>query len=785
MKNFASTIALVLALIGFTNLNATHFAGGEIFYEHIAGTVRDYKVTLILYGDLNGAAALPPNATINYSSSCNAGGAVTWNNSQGVTGFNYNRAPLRVQSAYDCASVSAPGAVDIYSLSYQGTITLPANCNDWAFYWDGCCRNNAITNLQTPGGRSFLIVAKLNNNLGQNSSPVFFTPPVKQFCLKGQNDPPFQWPQSALESDGDSISYALTNPLQAPYTGTPIPFVNGFSVNQPMTTWNGIHLDPATGVFTFLPSQIEVDVFKVDVNEYRLDSNSGIWLFVGSTTREIQVPIVSQCDQSTAGGPKINVSLPGFSTGSITANELSDVYGFDVASNDSFIDPASNLLTYDVPIIEYNCFDSEITLEFDIHVQNSSISPDGNEFRLVGPDGKLRPIISAEASSSQNNPVESDVIKLTLHKKLDENGIYVLYVKRGGDANTLTNTCGFELSPFYAMLIDVKNCPVLDYSLDNLTVVNDKDRRIDWSITDPSYLQPGLFNYWQIGMTVGGATYVRTLNDINARSFTDTEEFFPDQVDHQNFEYWVQLVQNADFKAPAENTLITVKLREGRTVHGPRSSTVNFAWNAYNAFDKDSTLTEYQMYQRECNPSDSSFIGNWEKYRGQNTNYFFQDFDVDNATPAAEGLFAFKVEATDNSNPPPVGWISESNWLYVLVEYIPPVDDKIVDLHAPNVFTPNDDSQNDRFYITGVNGGKEYSEAQLSVFNRWGQLVYEDNNFAARNNAQQGWDGTSVYTGEKLSDGVYYYTVKFRDAATGAVEDLQGSVTLLGATGTK
>lgn len=765
-------LAFTAMLIAFSyDARASHLAGGEIFYEHVAGTVRDYKVTLIIYRDVSGIP-LGNTANLSYSSSCNSGGSQSLNATPGTT----LNAP--VTGAYPCVSLNTPGSVGFSSYSYQGTITLPANCNDWVFYWSSCCRNPAITNINFPSGQGFLIQAKLNNNLGQNSSPVFITPPVKQFCLKGQNDPPFNWSQAAIEADGDSIVYAKGAPLDDPFPGTPIPWAPGYSINDPMSTWNGIALNDATGTFSFQPSQIEVDVFKVDVNEYRFDAALTQWVFVGSTTREMQVPILSACDQSTAAGPQINTSLPGFSTGNITADSLSNVYFHDTVSNAWSI--VNGKQVYDVPVIDYNCFDDEVTLRFDIQIDISSISPDGNEFRIVGPDGILRPVIEATWKIGAS-PIETDEVYLKLHKKLDENGLYVLYVKRGADGNTLLNECGFELDAYYTMLINVQNCPVLEYSLDNLTVENDKDRRIDWSITDPSYLQPGLFNYWQIGMTVGGATYVRTLNDINARSFTDTEEFFPDQVDHQNFEYWVQLVQNADFKAPAYGTLITVRLRgEDQTFHGPKSSTIHFGWNAYNGFDKDSTLTEYQMYQRDCNPADSTFIGNWEKYQGQNTNYFFQDFDIDNASTAAEGLFAFKVEATDNSNPPPAGWISESNWLYVLVEYIPPVDTALPDLFAPNVFTPNDDNQNDRFYITGVNGGREYRDVQLSVFNRWGQLVYEDNNFAARNNPQQGWDGTSIYTGEKLADGVYYYTVKFSDPSTGTTEDLQGSVTILG-----
>jgi hypothetical protein len=76
-----------------------------------------------------------------------------------------------------------------------------------------------------------------------------------------------------------------------------------------------------------------------------------------------------------------------------------------------------------------------------------------------------------------------------------------------------------------------------------------------------------------------------------------------------------------------------------------------------------------------------------------------------------------------------------------------------------------------------------YSEIQLSVYNRWGQLVYEDPNFGYRNSSQQGWDGTDIYTGKRVSDGVYYYVATLSDPLTETKKELQGSVTILGQSG--
>ncbi|MBK6775874.1 MAG: choice-of-anchor L domain-containing protein [Flavobacteriales bacterium] len=62
----------------------------------------------------------------------------------------------------------------------------------------------------------------------------------------------------------------------------------------------------------------------------------------------------------------------------------------------------------------------------------------------------------------------------------------------------------------------------------------------------------------------------------------------------------------------------------------------------------------------------------------------------------------------------------------------------------PNVFSPNSDGENDRFVIDGILG----TSNTVRIYNRWGQIVYEANNY--RNQ----WDGDDV------SDGTYYYEVQ-------------------------
>lgn len=65
------------------------------------------------------------------------------------------------------------------------------------------------------------------------------------------------------------------------------------------------------------------------------------------------------------------------------------------------------------------------------------------------------------------------------------------------------------------------------------------------------------------------------------------------------------------------------------------------------------------------------------------------------------------------------------------------------EIDIPNVFTPNGDGLNDRFNIDGILSTKN----TVKVFNRWGQVVFEAENY--RNN----WGATDV------PDGTYFYEV--------------------------
>ena len=74
---------------------------------------------------------------------------------------------------------------------------------------------------------------------------------------------------------------------------------------------------------------------------------------------------------------------------------------------------------------------------------------------------------------------------------------------------------------------------------------------------------------------------------------------------------------------------------------------------------------------------------------------------------------------------------------------------------VPTGFSPNNDNKNDHYAIVYP---LEWGQATLQVYNRWGSLVYEMDNYLDQ------WDGTSnrgITIGNELPDGTYFVDIKY------------------------
>lgn len=769
MKKILFTLLSALLLMAMPQeAKASHAAGGEITYKYIGNAANPYKycVTLTVYRDTRGAT-IGATQSITISSSC-----------FGNQTISLTRDSVSIPKGYNaCVDPNDPSSFSIDQNTYSNcNVTLPGKCTDYKFSWSLCCRNGAISNLVNPSSENLYLESKLNNTIGPNTSGSFLNPAAKSFCI----NQPFTWSQAAAEPDGDSIYYRLGTPLDGIAGGasTPIAWAAGFSTAQPMTTLNGFNLNNRTGTFLFTPTQNEVDVIKIVVDEYRYDTVFGVWINNGSIFREVQLPIQATCDPVAQQGITIdtNITGPGGTTApttTLTTDSLRELFGITAIGNDSVPAPGGGY-NITVPGVPYDCFDSVVNIGFSTKLKCSTFSPNGSEFRIIGPDGVMRPVVAVDTKCGTD--LLTDNVDLILHKPLDTNGSYLLYLKTGDDGDVLQNECGFSINPFFAILIDVNNCPVLDYRMLNTSVERDIDIRIDWEADNTTFSE-NVFTTWQILRANNDDQFYKheTVDDINARTYLDTT-LSGELVDGSPFQYAVQLVQNFKAEAPT-NSIRSILLTQAN--NGDSSST--FTWTAYDGFDNDtippSADSDSSTYEFEGGIVNGG-VPQWANIWGPaaNTGVYSHLYDWPKVAEGDSVVYAYRVKATEPQNPNNP-FISESNWVYLQFKTpLDPVYDDPETGDITNVFTPNGDFSNELFLLTG----NTYSNVSVSVYNRWGKLVYEDLDAPKEDyhDGGTGWDGRDQNSGNLLADGTYYIVLDFNDEPTGKSEQIKGTVNI-------
>lgn len=86
----------------------------------------------------------------------------------------------------------------------------------------------------------------------------------------------------------------------------------------------------------------------------------------------------------------------------------------------------------------------------------------------------------------------------------------------------------------------------------------------------------------------------------------------------------------------------------------------------------------------------------------------------------------------------------------------------------PTSFTPNGDLINDFWSIDGLS---QYNQADVRIYDRWGQLVFRSVGYA------QPWDGKNG--GNDVPVGTYYYAIDFNDPQLVGMETVTGFISII------
>jgi len=593
MKRLLFILFTMLSFVGF----GSHYAGGDIQYRYIGdstGINHHYKVILRLYRDASGIG-MPATTTVTVSSTCFA--------NQNIPMTQQAGSGLVAPTLFDCVTPSSVGTRTLEIYTYKGFVILPGTCPNFKFWWSDCCRPGNITNIFQSNGSigndGFFFDADLNNSLGNNSSPIFISEPVRAFCINKT----FNWAQNSIEYDGDSIHYQMINCREGVYpTQTNIPFDPGFTATQPVTS-TFFNINPKTGTINFLPTTQEIDVMSVKITEYRYDSTWFVWYPIGSSSRDMMITISANCSPTATQGVVLDYNYPG-----------------------QYLDTVTML-----PAVDYSCGDSIIDLHFLIKIDCQSIAQDGSDFRMTNPLGQPIPIKRLSATCDVNG--ETQDVKVHLFKPLLVNGRYFLYSKTGNDGNTLVNKCGFPMDEFDTLVIVVDDCYDPIWKFENVTVVNDNHTMLEWSI-DTNSFDTTYFEGYGIYRWDGTQYVFRQVVTQWDRLFYD--DLTATNVDGETYSYKI------DF-------------RYSGFVFGP-SDSIQSIWLRSNG-GCDSVCLVWNQYDGWPNPTYDVYIdykNQWVKWNSlplTDTTYCIESDTLD------VGSYNIKVVTQDS------GYVSESNYV--------------------------------------------------------------------------------------------------------------------------
>ncbi len=180
-----------------------------------------------------------------------------------------------------------------------------------------------------------------------------------------------------------------------------------------------------------------------------------------------------------------------------------------------------------------------------------------------------------------------------------------------------------------------------------------------------------------------------------------------------------------------------------------RTINTNFYYNIAHVSGTDGADIQVDFYNAD---GDYQTLAQWDglKWEAQNFDYA--------ASTAGTSLNSPDVELTKNAN---IDFIED---VFALAELE-------FEIGVPGGVSPNADGFNDVLVIENL---EYYPENEFVIFNRWGDAVFEAKPYLNDWNGQV--NASMILSGDKVSDGTYFYILKLSQDAT--VEPLKGSFEL-------
>ncbi|MGZ5280719.1 MAG: PKD domain-containing protein [Bacteroidia bacterium] len=238
------------------------------------------------------------------------------------------------------------------------------------------------------------------------------------------------------------------------------------------------------------------------------------------------------------------------------------------------------------------------------------------------------------------------------------------------------------------------------------TVENDTFTRIEWTgvpqIRVKHYIlekSDNGMNYSMLDTPFGPATFFTEDKDVN--------------VHERSYYYRILVIDSCGDISPYSNLGKTILLKVDTTSElEPR-----LRWSAYRDWPEG-----VQYYDIERKQEDGSFLKIAQTQTGNDTSFVDNITDLNSLPVYCYRIIAYRNGPASEPNRN-LHITSMSNIACVPVRSV---------LWIPNVFTPNQDSMNEKFLVTA----RYIKKFEMKIFDRWGARVFETNDI------NDGWDGS-------------------------------------------
>ena len=726
----AFIITLCLLALG-VQAHAKHIIGGVMTYECLGNG--NYEFTLKAYRDCNctDCADFDPTAFIAVYN-CSGDGC---NQQSQFTPFLRIDAPLLDVNEVDAPDYPCliPPDVCVQEGLYRFQANLPISDKSYHISYQRCCRNITINNIFDPdntGATHTIEITPLAQQLC-NNSPVFNEFPPTVICAGS----PLQFDHSATDADGDQLVYQFCPPLQGggpitdnpnlyntcigaqpdPACPPPYPPVTFLAPNYTFTAPMGgnpvVSIDPNTGMITGTPTIQGQFVVGVCVSEYRNGQ------LLSKVFRDFQFN-VARCDPTVVA--KINsdevINQQEFVITSCGENTIAFR---NESFQRSFID-----------VWEWN---------FDIEGQPQTFS-------------QWEPTIT-----------------------FPDTGTYL---------GTLILNPGTQCGDTANIRVQIFPEIVADFSYDYDTCLAGPT-----VFTDASFSGSGAITDWEWDFGDGNTSVTQNPNHVYRdpgdfpATLTVTDINGCEDSETQVLPYYpipeLLLVAPSAFVgcAPAEIFFNNLSY--------PISEAYDILWD-FGDGGTDTVVSPTYIYNNAgaytvsldvASPlgcqTDTTFEGLITVLPSPVAGFSFSPAQPSNIIPTVsfidESQFAVAWfydfgDGQRSTQPNPVNTFRDTGQYQVIQIVTHPSGCRdtalqLIDVrpevryYLPNAFTPNEDGVNDKYFGVGVMEGA--TNFNLSIWNRWGEMVFETND------PSEGWNGLKNNTGAQVPSGVYMVLATF------------------------